>query len=120
MAYNILPRQLVYSDKVAVPAGGTVGIVKDSASGGRFYELRSIQCTPVDDVKMIVEVDKDVILNLATKALGETPEKALGVFVIADERKTLKVSLQNNGAQPATLYFLINGLEKKRAKDDEQ
>lgn len=119
MVYNILPRQVVFSDKVTVGAGQSSVIVNEGVSGGVFLEVRSLQCTPVEDVKMLVEVDKDQILNLNTKALGESPEKALGVFVIADERKTLKITLQNNGGAAQTLHYLVNALLKKRAKDDE-
>jgi hypothetical protein len=103
---------------VTVAAGASQAIVNEGVSGDTFLELRSIQCTPNDDVKMIVEVDKDTILTIATKTLGESPEKALGVFVIADERKTLKVSVQNSGAGPATLSYLINGLLKQKAKEE--
>lgn len=119
MAYNILPRQVVFSDKATVNAGASLPIVNEGVSGGVFLELRSIQCTPADDVKMIVEVDKDTLLTLATKCLGESPEKAFGTFIIADERRTLKVTLQNSGAAPATIFYLLNALLKKKAKDDE-
>lgn len=113
----ILPRQQVFSDKATVNAGATLNIVNEGVSGGQFLEVRSIQATPTDDVKLVLSVDKDTLLNVATKCLGETPEKALGVFIIADERKTLKVDLVNNGGGAATLNYLINALYKKRAPD---
>lgn len=118
MTYNILPRHVVFSDAVTVNAGASLPIVSEGVSGGVFLELRSIQCTPVSGVKMIVEVDKDTLLTLNTMCLSESPDKAFGVFVIADERRTLKVTLQNSGANPATLHYLINGLLKKKAKDE--
>jgi hypothetical protein len=119
MPYNILPRQVVFSDKAVVAPGASVPIVTDSASGGQFLELRSIQCTPVADVKMIIEVDKDTLLTIVTSCLGESPEKAFGVFIVADERKSLKITLQNSGAAEATMNYLINGLVKKKAKEQE-
>lgn len=112
----ILPRQLAFSDTVAVGAGLTVSIVDEGVSGGQFLELRSIQCTPFSDVKMVVSVDKDDLLTLHTQTLGESPEKALGVFIIADERKNLKAKLINNGGSSRTVYYLLNALLKKKAE----
>lgn len=39
-----------------------------------------------------------------TKARGESVLSALGVFVIANERRTLKITLQNNGGAAQTLH----------------
>lgn len=107
----------MFSDVATVGAGASSAIVNEGVSGGVFLELRSIQATKTADAKLIVEVDKDTILTINMNNLDDTPEKALGVFVIADERKTLKVTIQNNGAGAATVHYLLNALLKKKAEE---